>query len=110
MSEIQLYHREGITIPLFLAVKVDGVAVEYRRRMSSFLFIVSTYDQKKALDIVKELTDRIIEEQTKLCLSGRTKWVTDSLRVEHVSKAFPAVHVSWRYHLESVVGGGTMNA
>lgn len=104
MSEIQPYHREGITIPLFLAVKVDGVAVEYRKRMSSFLFIVSTTDQTQALNIVKELCDRIAEEQTKLCLSGRTKWVTDSLRVEHVSKAFPAVHVSWRYHLESVGG------
>jgi len=104
MSEIQPYHREGVTIPLFLAVKVDGVAVEYRRRMSSFLFIVSTTDQTQALNIVKELCDRIVEEQTKLCLSGRTKWVSDALRVEHVSKTFPAVHVSWRYHLESIEG------
>ena len=110
MSEIQPYHREGITIPLVLAVKVDGVVVEYRRRPSSFIFIVYTYDRMQALDIVKELTDRIVDEQTKLCLSGHTKWVNDGYRVEHVSKTFPGVHISWRYHLEFVVGGGTMNA
>jgi hypothetical protein len=104
MCEIQQYYREGVTIPLFLAVKVDGIAVEYRRRTGSFLFIVSTTDRTQALNIVKELSDRIVEEQTKICLPGQTKWVSDSLRVEHVSKAFPAVHVSWKYHLERIEG------
>ena len=74
MSEIKFYIPKGETIPTDLRLYVGDVYVHYERIKSGFRFHISVDDEDKAIDVTKEITDKMKREhdESQHGVSGRT--------------------------------------
>ena len=79
MSEIKFYIPKDETIPTDLRLYVGDVYVEYERITSGFRFHISVDDEDKAIEIAKEIADKMKREHDES--QHGVSWRTISLEV-----------------------------
>lgn len=92
MSEIKFYIPKDETIPTDLRLYVGDVYVHYERIRNGFRFHISVDDEDKAIDVVKEITDKMRREHDES--QHGVSWRTMSLKV---------VPQDERYRIDTVV-------
>ena len=79
MSEIRFYIPKDETIPTDLRLFVGDVYVRYERIKSGFRFNISVNDEDKAIDVAKEIADKMKREHDES--QHGVSWRTISLEV-----------------------------
>ena len=79
MSEIKFYIPKDETIPTDLRLYVGDVYVKYERIKSGFRFHISVDDEGKAIEIAKEIADKMKHEHDEF--QHGISWRTVSLEV-----------------------------
>lgn len=79
MSEIKFYIPKDETIPTDLRLYVGDVYVKYERIKSGFRFHISVDDEEKAIDIAKEISEKMKREHDEF--QHGISWRTVSLEV-----------------------------
>lgn len=92
MSEIKFYIPKGETIPTDLMLYVGDVYVHYERIKSGFRFHILVDDEDKAIEIAKEISDKMKLEHDES--QHGVSWRTISLGV---------VPQDERYRIDTVV-------
>ena len=92
MSEIRFYIPKDETIPTDLRLFVGDVYVRYERIKSGFRFNISVNDEDKAIDVAKEIADKMKREHDES--QHGVSWRTISLEV---------VPQDERYRIDTVV-------
>lgn len=92
MSEIRFFIPKDETIPTDLRLLVGDVYVRYERIKSGFRFHISVNDEDKAIDVAKEITDKMKREHDES--QHGVSWRTVSLEV---------VPQDERYRIDTVV-------
>lgn len=98
MSEIRFYIPKDETIPTGLRLFVGDVYVEYERIYSGFRFHISTMDEKKAMEIAKEITDQMKREHDES--QHGISWRTISLSIVPQDERYKVdTIVDWKYRV-----------
>lgn len=98
MREIKFYIPEGITIPTELMLLVDGKRVDYERLPRALRFWLYDVDAETALDIVREITDKIRWEHDES--QHGVSWVTKSLEIVPQEERYKIGEiVEWKYRV-----------
>jgi len=92
MSKIRFYIPKDETIPTDLRLFVGDVYVRYERIKSGFRFHISVNDEDKAIDVAKEITDKMEREHDES--QHGVSWRTVSLEV---------VPQDERYRIDTVI-------
>jgi len=92
MSEIKFYIPKNETIPTDLRLYVGDIYVNYERIKSGFRFHIWVDDEDKAIDVAKEITDKMKLEHDES--QHGVSWRTISLAV---------VPQDERYRIDTVV-------
>ncbi len=92
MSEIKFYIPKNETIPTDLRLYVGDIDVHYERIKSGFRFHIGVDDEDKAIDVAKEITDKMKLEHDES--QHGVSWRTISLAV---------VPQDERYRIDTVV-------
>ena len=92
MSEIKFYIPKNETIPTDLRLYVGDIYVHYERIKSGFRFHILVDDEDKAIDVAKEITDKMKLEHDES--QHGVSWRTISLAV---------VPQDERYRIDTVV-------
>lgn len=79
MSEIKFYIPKNETIPTDLRLCVGDIYVLYERIKSGFRFYIGVEDEDKAIDVAKEITDKMKLEHDES--QHGVSWRTISLEV-----------------------------
>lgn len=98
MSEIKFYIPKNETIPTDLRLYVGDIYVHYERIKSGFRFHIATDDEDKAINVAKEITDKMKFEHDE---SQRgVSWRTISLEVVPQDERFRIfIIVDWIYRV-----------
>lgn len=98
MSEIKFYIPKGETIPTDLILYVGDVYVHYERIKSGFRFHISVDDEDKAIEIAKEIADKMKYEHDEF--QHGISWRTISLEVVPQDERFRInTIVDWKYRV-----------
>lgn len=97
MSEIKFYIPKDETIPTDLRLYVGDVYVHYERIRNGFRFHISVDDEDKAIDVAKEIADKMKREHDES--QHGVSWRTISL--EAIS--LEVVPQDERYRIDTVV-------
>jgi hypothetical protein len=92
MSEIKFYIPKDETIPTDLRLYAGDIYVCYKRIKSGFRFYISIDDEDKAIDVAKEITDKMKFEHDES--QHGVSWRTISLEV---------VPQDERYRIDTIV-------
>lgn len=79
MSQISFYIPKDETIPTDLRLYVGDVYVHYERIRNGFRFHILVDDENKAIDIAKEISDKMNREHDES--QHGVSWITISLEV-----------------------------
>ncbi len=98
MRDIKFYIPSGETIPTDLQLKVDGEQVDYERIYGGFRFRLYDVDAETALDVVREITDKIRWEHDDT--QHGVSWVTKSLEIVPQEERYKIGEiVEWQYRV-----------
>lgn len=96
MNNIEFYIPKNESIPTSLRLKVDDVAVTYRRVENGFEFIIDVESDEKALEIANEIIDVMKLEHDES--QHGVSWRTVSLTLIPTMWDFQRV-VLWKYRV-----------
>ena len=98
MSQIRFYIPKGETIPTDLRLYVNDVYVGYRRIHGGFRFSISLDDEEKAMDVVKEIVQKMKLEHDES--QHGVSWRTVSLEVIQQEERYKTgTIVEWKYRV-----------
>ena len=98
MSEIKFYIPKDERIPTGLRLYADDVYVTYERTESGFLFRILTEDEKKAMEIAKEIV-QIMKADHDESQHG-VSWQTVSLAVVPQDERYRInTIIEWKYRV-----------
>jgi len=98
MSQIRFYIPEGETIPTDLCLYVDDVYVKYERIRGGFRFYISLEDEKEAIDVVKEIVQKMKLEHDES--QHGVSWRTVSLEVIPQEERYKmGTIIEWKYRV-----------
>lgn len=101
MADIKFYIPKGHTIPLRLQVYVDDDLIEYERVRDGFIFYTQIKDKEKALKVVKEIINKIKEENDEV--AHGVWWETISLEfAEQEERYYVGEILIWYYHIKDI--------
>jgi hypothetical protein len=98
MSEIKFYIPNDETIPTDLRLYVDDVYVTYERTKGGFTFHILLDDEEKALEVAKEIVQKMIREHDES--QHGVSWRTVSLQViPQEDRYIIDMVIEWKYRV-----------
>ena len=98
MSNIRFYIPKYETIPTDLLLYVDDTYVEYKRIQHGFQFWINEDDRQKAMDIAKEITEKMISEHDDS--QHGVSWRTVSMEVVDLDPRYcTGTTINWIYRV-----------
>lgn len=98
MSEINFYIPNDETIPTDLRLYVDDVYVTYERTKGGFTFHISLDDEEKAMEVAKEIVQKMIREHDES--QHGVSWRTVSLQVIPQEERYKIdTLIEWKYRV-----------
>lgn len=98
MSAIRFYTPNSETIPTDLRLYVDDVFVKYERVQNGFRFYVSLEDEQQAVDVVKEIVQKMIWEHDES--EHGVSWRTVSLEIVSQEERYCiGTIIEWKYRI-----------
>lgn len=97
-NNIRFYIPENLTIPTKLSLYVDDTYVEYKRINGGFRFNVLENDENTAMDIVIQITKRMMYEQDES--EHGVSWRTVSFNIVEQEERFKiGTIIDWYYRV-----------
>ena len=98
MSEINFYIPNDETIPTDLRLYVDDIYVTYERTNGGFIFHISLDDEEKAMEVAKEIVQKMIREHDES--QHGVSWRTVSLQVIPQEDRYKIdTLIEWKYRV-----------
>lgn len=98
MSEINFYIPNDETIPTDLRLYVDDIYVTYERTNGGFTFHISLDDEEKAMEVAKEIVQKMIREHDES--QHGVSWRTVSLQVIPQENRYKIdTLIEWKYRV-----------
>ena len=98
MSEINFYIPNDETIPTDLRLYVDDIYVTYERTKDGFTFHISLDDEEKAMEVTKEIVQKMIREHDES--QHGVSWRTVSLQVIPQEDRYKIdTLIEWKYRV-----------
>lgn len=98
MSEINFYIPNDETIPTDLRLYVDDIYVTYERTNGGFTFHISLDDEEKAMEVAKEIVQKMIREHDES--QHGVSWRTVSLQVIPQEDRYKIdTLIEWKYRV-----------
>lgn len=98
MKDIKFYVPKNETIPTELRLYVNDVYVKYERVQNGFRFYIFLEDEQQAMDIAKEIVQKMIWEHDES--EHGVSWRTVSLEIVPVEERYRiGTVVEWKYRV-----------
>lgn len=98
MKNIKFYVPKSETIPTDLRLYVDDVYVKYERVQNGFRFYISLEDELKAMDVAKEIVEKMEREHDES--EHGVYWRTVSLEIVPTEERYRlGTTVEWKYRV-----------
>ena len=98
MSDIRFYIPNSETIPTDLRLYVDDVYVEYKRVQNGFQFYISLEDEQQAMDMAKEIVQKMIWEHDES--EHGVSWRTVSFEIVPQEERYKiGTIIEWKYRV-----------
>ena len=98
MSDIKFYIPDDETIPTELRLYVGDVYVTYEKTMGGFIFHILLDDEEKAMEVAKEIVQKMIREHDES--QHGVSWETVSLKVIPQEVRYKiGTLIEWKYQV-----------